>query len=61
MKRLLTVAEVAEKVGLSVPSIYRYTSQRKIPHIKLNRRVVFDEEAIDGWLKDHSVMAGSFK
>jgi excisionase family DNA binding protein len=33
-------------------TIRTYCSQGKIPHIKIGRRVYFDEQAIEEWLKN---------
>lgn len=41
--RLLTIKEAATYLGVSIPTLRSWCSQRKIPFIKmLNRRVAFD-------------------
>jgi excisionase family DNA binding protein len=47
---LLTVAEVASLTRLKVPTIYAYAERRQIPHVKLGSRVLFEREALAGWL-----------
>ena len=46
-KRLMTIQEVAELTGVSVTTLYKWVSQRKIPHIKMGRLVKFDPVKLD--------------
>ena len=50
-KKLMTVDEAAAYLGLSVHTLYSWTSQRKVPFIKLGNRVRFDRCQIDVWLE----------
>ncbi|MBA7536630.1 hypothetical protein ES705_28894 [subsurface metagenome] len=52
--KMFTVQEVAEYLSLSVPSIYRYISQRLIPHQKIHKRCYFLKSQIDQWVQGHS-------
>ena len=54
-QRYLSPQELAEYLGLSVQTIYEWTSQKKIPYIKLGRLVKFDITEIDVWIKSHKV------
>jgi excisionase family DNA binding protein len=54
MSELLSVGELCEYLRISRPSIYRLTSQRGIPMIKLGNRVLFDRQKIDTWLEGHA-------
>lgn len=53
---LLTVDELSEYLKLSKSHVYTLTSQQKIPHIKLlNKKLLFDKNEINEWLKSKSV------
>jgi predicted DNA-binding transcriptional regulator AlpA len=52
-KKLLDIHELEEIYGLKHWTIRTLCSQRKIPHIKIGRRVFFDPAAIDAWLQEH--------
>lgn len=54
MSELMTVDELAAHLKLSKPTIYRLTSQKLIPHIKIGQRVLFDIEQINVWLREQS-------
>ena len=51
MKALLTIEEASELTKLSVKTLYTYAEKEKIPHVKLGRRVLFNEDKIEGWVK----------
>ncbi|MCA9457598.1 MAG: helix-turn-helix domain-containing protein [Nitrospira sp.] len=53
---LMTIAELAELIGLSVQTIYNMVGQRRIPHVKVGRLLRFDKRLIDDWLKTNTVM-----
>ena len=57
MSQLLNVKELCEYLRVSKPTVYRMTSQREIPMIKLGNRVLFDKEKIDEWLSGMSCEA----
>lgn len=46
-KRYADVKEVSEYTSLPIKTLYEWASQRKIPSIKLGRRVLFDLQDID--------------
>jgi excisionase family DNA binding protein len=51
IKRYLSPKELSEYLGISIQTIYEWTSQRRIPFVKLSRLVKFDITAIDDWMK----------
>ena len=55
-KRLVTVRELAEYIGISQDTIYSHVSQRRIPFVKIGRLLKFDLKAIDEWITQNSVM-----
>lgn len=54
-RRLFTIYEVAECTGLSVNTLYKITSQRRIPFVKAGWLVKCDLKAIDAWIERQSV------
>ncbi len=52
MKKLLTVDELSDMLGVSRSTLYRWVHYEFIPHIKLGNAVRFDEEAVWRWLKN---------
>ena len=55
MEKLLTVEEAAEMTRLKPRTIYVYAERRKIPHIKLGTRLLFDREALQNWINSNTV------
>lgn len=54
--RLLNIDEVSVMLGVSKATIYLWTSQNKIPHIKLSKRLLrFREADIISWIAQKSV------
>ncbi|NQU74188.1 MAG: helix-turn-helix domain-containing protein [Candidatus Omnitrophica bacterium] len=49
-KRYILPQELSEYLGISLQAIYEWTSQKRIPHIKLGRLVKFDIIEGDRWL-----------
>jgi excisionase family DNA binding protein len=51
MQKLLTVEEIAEYLQVMPSTIYQWTHQRFIPHVKLGNRVRFRMSQVDRWIK----------
>jgi len=58
-KRLLNINELSQYLGIPKQTIYQWTSQQRIPFIKIGR-LRFDKEKIDRWLKEKSTEPRSF-
>lgn len=59
MEKLLDINELSEILGVTKATIYSWTSQNKIPHIKLSKRLLkFRENEIMEWLSRRSAGAG---
>jgi excisionase family DNA binding protein len=54
--RLFDIQEAARYTGVSATTLYKWVSQRKIPHIKMGRLVKFDPAKLDEWIKQQTVM-----
>ncbi|MBU1809086.1 MAG: helix-turn-helix domain-containing protein [Candidatus Omnitrophica bacterium] len=54
-QRYLSPQELSQYLGIATQTIYEWTSQKKIPFIKLGRLVKFDVAEIDAWMKTQRV------
>ena len=54
---LLTAPQVAKILGYNTQTIQRYTRQRKIDVIVIGRNRKYTREAIDKFLKEHTLPA----
>ncbi len=54
MQPLLTPQQIAELLGVKPSTIYQWTHEGFIPHVKLGRLVRFDEGAVTAWVADRS-------
>ena len=54
-KSILTVGEAAALTGLKPSTIYAYAERRKIPHMKVGTRLLFDAKQLTEWLDSHRV------
>ncbi len=48
-KRLFSVEEAAKYLGVQKSTIYSWAWRRKIPSVKMGRRLLFDREDLD-WM-----------
>ena len=55
MNSLLTAAELAEALSVSLITIRKWTSQRRIPFLKIGKAVRYDSEAVQKWLTEKAV------
>ncbi len=46
-KRLISVEDAARYLGVQKSTIYSWASRRKIPSVKMGRRLLFDQEDLD--------------
>ena len=50
-KRFLNIKEMSDYIGLTQGTLYVWTSQRRLPYLKVGNRVRFDLQEIEKWLK----------
>ena len=55
MDELYTIREVAEKLKISVSSVYRYVESGRFPHIKLGTNIRFSRDHISAFLAENSI------
>jgi len=58
-KRYLNIEELSQYLGMPKQTIYQWTSQHRIPFIKIGR-LRFDKERIDKWLREKSIEPAKF-
>ncbi len=46
-KRLISVEDAAKYLGVQKSTIYSWAWRRKIPTVKIGRRLLFDQEDLD--------------
>ena len=51
----IDIVELSKRTTLSRWTIYNLVNQRRIPHIKVGRRVLFPLKAIEEWLDQHTI------
>lgn len=58
-RRLLSVREAAERLGVSVTTMRRLQQRREIPHFKISGNVRFDPADLDAYVAASRVEAVS--
>lgn len=56
-RRLLTIAEVAEWLGVTVRHVRRLVHERRIPFIKWGHLLRFDPDEVEAWIRRHHIGA----
>ncbi len=56
-KRLLTVKEASEYLGIKVNTLYSWVSQKKIDYIKMGRLTKFDIKVLDKYIENNTIEA----
>jgi len=54
MTKLLTPQQIADILGVQKSTIYQWTHQGYIPHVKLGKLVRFREKAVMEWIEKRS-------
>lgn len=54
-KRLLSITEAAEYLSIKKWTLYAWVSQKRIPHVKMGRRTMFDSKELDNFIERNSV------
>lgn len=56
MTSLIDLKTASEQLGLAKITIYKMVSARRIPHIKIGKRVLFDPQKLSEWIDEHKVV-----
>ena len=54
-RRLLTVRETAQYLGLDVDTVYRKARLREVPCVKVGRALRFDVKALERFIEEHTI------
>ena len=58
VKPLLSAADVAALLDVKIGTVYAWTEQGRLPHVRLGRRAVrFDRDEILAWIESQRVPA----
>ena len=57
LPKLVSVRELAETLGVKPTTIYQWVNQRKIPYVKLGKRILFKPKDINRWIEENTVDA----
>lgn len=52
-RHLLSVKEAAAWLGIPTFTLYTWAQGRKVPHFKIQKRVLFSKEDLKKWLEEH--------
>jgi excisionase family DNA binding protein len=54
-KRLITIKEASEYLGISINTLYSWVSQKKIDYVKIGRLTKFDLRVLDKYIDNNTV------
>jgi len=54
-RRLLSVREAAQYLGLEVDTIYKKSRLREVPSVKVGRALRFDVKALERYIEQHTI------
>ena len=55
MTKLLSPQELSGVLNISIETVYAWTSQKRIPYIKMGRLVRFNMDEVNKWLERQRV------
>jgi excisionase family DNA binding protein len=55
MIELISAEKLADSLSISPKTLYAWARNRKIPHVRLGVRVLFDPQEVETWLQGHKV------
>ncbi len=56
-KRLLSVKEASEYLGIKVNTLYSWVSQKKIDYVKMGRLTKFDIRVLNKFIENNTIEA----
>ena len=54
-KKTLTLDETCKYTGYTKSYMYKLTSRKQIPHLKRGKKVFFDKDELDAWLRQNKI------
>jgi len=58
MRTYLKTKEVAEMLHISMPTVYRWVKNMKIPYVRRGHRILFVKEQIEEWMSVTNIYEG---
>ena len=55
IQELINVKELAKIIKVKRGTIYLWVNQKRIPYIKLGKRVLFNPKDINRWIKENTI------
>jgi len=55
VERLLNIKQAAYLLNICVPKLYRLVEARKIVHVRLGGKIVFQPSKLEEWVEKHSI------
>ena len=52
-KQMLTITEVAKRLGMHPVSVYRMVKEARLPAFRIGRLLRFDRDQIENWVRMH--------
>lgn len=56
-RRLISVKEAAEFLNLSADYLYQLAGEKKIPHVRIGRKLLFDMNKLEKFIEEKTVEA----
>jgi excisionase family DNA binding protein len=54
MKKILSVTDLSEMLGVSTDTVYAMVRENQVPYIRVRRRILFFMDSIVEWLKNQT-------
>ncbi|WP_414640872.1 helix-turn-helix domain-containing protein [Archangium sp.] len=54
---MLTIREVAQRLGMCRAAVYRLCDRGTLPHIRISNSIRVQEEALEHFLREHTEQA----
>ena len=58
-RRLLSIGQLSQQLGVSVKTLYGWVYLRQIPYVKMGRLVKFDSRDIEKWIETKKRLCGT--
>ena len=58
-RRLLSIGQLSQQLGISVKTLYGWVCLRQIPYVKMGRLVKFDARDIEKWIETKKRLCGT--
>ena len=60
-RRLLSIGQLSQQLGVSVKTLYGWVYLRQIPYVKMGRLVKFDARDIEKWIETKKRLCSAVK